>query len=380
MSVLLKQSTTKHQLVFLACSMLMVVGACATSEPSHYASADKPAAAEKANLTEAKPYSVPPGGAGAVDAASDSNLTALKELWQTRMSQTSEDRASPEFLLGPGDVVQIAIPQIPQLANRQERVSERDTIDLPMLGEINVSGMTQADLLRTLTQRTSKYVYHPQVDVFIQHTENRQVAVIGAVKIPGRYTLASKSDTVMTMIGHAGGMTETAGSRIILVPGSQSPNVRSPAGATNSQAAVRDILRQRVVISTTDPDDQRYLDLPAKPGDVILVPTSGEVTVQGWVNKPGGFPVTPGMTVLSSIAAAGGALFSNSATLLRQQDDGKKLDLSLDLAKLKDGQERDVPVQSGDVIVVERSVVGAVPYSLYFLVQRVGIGLPVIPF
>ena len=57
----------------------------------------------------------------------------------------------------------------------------------------------------------------------------------------------------------------------------------------------------------------------------------------------------------------------------------RKLDLSLDLTRLKNGTEQDVQVQSGDVIVVERSMAGAVPYSLYFLVQKVGIGLPLIP-
>jgi hypothetical protein len=222
----------------------------------------------------------------------------------------------------------------------------------------------------------------------------------------------------MTMIGHAGGMSENAGSRIILLPGGTSAGPTSVAedahstgvapggsakpdysatgstavaydgavprpadvdGGTNSGPTVAETLRRRIVISTTSAEDQRYLELPAKPGDVILIPAAGEVTVQGWVDKPGAFPVTPGMTVLSSIAAAGGSLFSNYATLLREQYGGRKLDLSLDLTRLKNGTEQDVQVQSGDVIVVERSMAGAVPYSLYFLVQKVGIGLPLIP-
>ena len=33
-----------------------------------------------------------------------------------------------------------------------------------------------------------------------------------------------------------------------------------------------------------------------------------------------------------------------------------------------------MPLQGGDVVVVERSVVGAVPYALYFLVSHVGVG------
>ena len=133
------------------------------------------------------------------------------------------------------------------------------------------------------------------------------------------------------------------------------------------------------MISTISPGEQRYLDLPAKPGDVILIPTAGQVTVQGWVDKPGAFPISPGMTVLSSIAAAGGAVFTNSATLLREQD-GRKVDISLDLPKLKSGEQTDPQLQSGDVVVVERSAVGAVPYTLYFIIQKVGIGIAATPF
>jgi len=51
----------------------------------------------------------------------------------------------------------------------------------------------------------------------------------------------------------------------------------------------------------------------------------------------------------------------------------------LDLTKIKRGEEPDIPVQGGDVVVVERSVAGAVPYSLYFLAQRIGLGVPIIP-
>jgi protein involved in polysaccharide export with SLBB domain len=348
-------------------------------------------------------------------ASPSSNTKVLEQLWQSRIADVSATDSSSEFPLGPGDVLQISIPQIPQLGNRLERVSENNTISLPLLGQINVSGMTQEDLLHTLAQRTAKYVRHPQVDVFLQHTEGRQVAVIGAVRNPGRYSLASRSDTIMTMVGRAGGMTETAGSRIILLPASsapdfnlaaaasqgedslaaprrasytpgqavQTPGGRGPSVPANGQASAAmgfaQALQRRVVISTTSAQDQRYLELPARPGDVVLIPAAGQVTVQGWVDKPGAFMISPGMTVLSSIAAAGGAVFTNSATLLRQQDDGRKMDVRFNLAKVKRGEQPDMQVQSGDVVVVERSPVGAIPYTLYFLVQKVGIGVAATP-
>jgi len=230
-------------------------------------------------------------------------------------------------------------------------------------------------------------VYHPEVEVFLDQAEDRQVAVLGAVKTPGRYMLTSRSDTVMTAISRAGGITEGAASRIFLIPAPVA-DVRSQAIAPIVQVASAtgpsselDQLSGRLggeqlVIDMSEPRTQRYMEIPARPGDVILVPLAGEVTVQGWVEKSASFKVTPGMTVLNAIAAAGGPQFSSSATLLRERPNGGKQSVALDLSKLKSGQQPDPKVEGGDVIVVERSVVGAVPYSVYFLIQHVGLGFP----
>lgn len=347
-----------------------------------------------------------------LDQARENNAGALENLWKVRVVDRSADASSTGFTLGPGDVLRISVPQIPQLKDRTVRVSEQGTISLPLLGEINVNGMTQQDLLIDVSNRSRKYMYHPQVEVFLLHSENREVAVLGAVKNPGRYMLTSRSDTIMKMISRAGGLsaagglTGEAGSRILLVPapatqehslehngspasappGLQTADARGSSVAPvvlrdppDLNSATRQNQAEQVVINTSRAEDQRYLELPAKPGDVIIVPAAGQVSVQGWVDKPGSFPITSGMTVLGSVAAAGGPLFSSAATLLREQSDGHKLEVALDLDKIKHGEQPDLPVQGGDVVVVERSAAGAVPYSLYFLVQRIGIGLPVIP-
>ncbi len=121
------------------------------------------------------------------------------------------------------------------------------------------------------------------------------------------------------------------------------------------------------------------MEMPVRPGDVLFVPAAGSVSVQGWVDKPGLFPITPGMTVLGSVAAAGGALFTSSATVVRPQQGGGQHQISVNLSRVKSGKDPDVPVRGGDVVIVERSVAGAVPYSLYFLINKIGLGVPIIP-
>jgi polysaccharide export outer membrane protein len=292
------------------------------------------------------------------------------------------------------------VPLVDELKDRRVRVSEDDTIALPLLGTIDVSGMTEDDLRRDLTNRLKKYMHYPQVEVFLEHTENRQVAVLGSVSKPGRYMLSSHDDTIMTMVSRAGGLTDKAASRLVFVPAqansSKTANVRPPAGnmmSDTSPPSTAGKLSPVSLTQTMDPgkvtngteepqylislssvQDQRYLDIPAKPGDVIIVPDAGQVTVQGWVDKPGAFPITSGMTVLGSLAAAGGALFTSDATLLRVSPDGGKITVPLDLSKIKRGEQADLPVQGGDVVIAERSAAGAVPYTIWTLFQRFGIG------
>ncbi len=326
------------------------------------------------------------------------------------MEEKSSDNPARNFTLGAGDLLRISVPQIDQLRERTVRVSEDNTIALPLLGTFSVAGMTEDELRLQLTHRVAKYMYHPQVEVFLQHTENRQVAIMGSVKRPGRYMLASREDTLMTVISRSGGFADNASSRIILVPApvSSSRDKLTQANRPESGTPTLPVLAEidpakkaaldapdtlldgknqggtslqfsnddQYLIDLSHPSNQRYLEMAAEQGDVIIVPAAGQVTVQGWVDKPGAFTITPGMTVLGSIAAAGGANFTTSATLLRTQETGGKLSIPFDLSKLKRGEQPDLAVQSGDVLIVNKSIIGAVPYTLYFLIDKIGLGLP----
>ena len=68
-------------------------------------------------------------------------------------------------------------------------------------------------------------------------------------------------------------------------------------------------------------------------------------------------------------------MFSWTAELLRTGSEGRQSTTQFSLSALADGKGSDVPVQSGDVIVVEKSALGAVPYTLFELFQHFGTGL-----
>jgi protein involved in polysaccharide export with SLBB domain len=398
-------------MVILALSVSAVGFGCAGANPKQSAALssgpEMPTAAS--SLAATGPVEVDREPTRAIE--SSDNAGKLESLWNTRMVEGAAD--SPEnFTLGPGDLLWISAPLIDQLKDKTVRVSEGGTITLPLIGVINVANMTEEDLRGELTHRIAKYMYHPQIEVFLKHSEHREVGVLGDVARPGRYTLSSQSDTIMTMISRAGGLKPDAASRIILISASpraansvvpvadasqalgissdSSPQVirssLSNTVASNSAASGVDpgltvakaIGSREVVIDASRPEGKRYLGMFARAGDVVIIPAAGQVTVQGWVDKPGAYNVTPGLTALGAIAAAGGANFTRSATILREADGGK-LQIPINISKIEDGEASDVGVQSGDVVIVEKSAIGAVPYSLYFLLNKLSI-FPAIPF
>jgi protein involved in polysaccharide export with SLBB domain len=124
--------------------------------------------------------------------------------------------------------------------------------------------------------------------------------------------------------------------------------------------------------------NQIYLSLPARPGDVIIVPVSGQVLVQGWVDKPGPYKITSGLTVLGAVAAAGGPLFpadTSSVQIIRSGKHGDSITYTVDLERIKRGEMPDRPVQEADVIEVSSSTAKLVPYGVYrFFTSLIRIG------
>ncbi len=373
---------------------------------------------------------VSPTAGAPAEAVSDPEMAQqnarLEALYRARISQ----KAGADFTIGPGDVLQVSVPEVEDLKERSVRVSGDDTIALPLVGVIDVKGMTEQDVRSALKQRLEKYMYNPQVEVFAKEYQSRQVAVVGMVQKPGLYTLTSPEDTVLSMISRAGGTTSESSQRILLVPAESGGNPNSalmvaaasqfgngvaqapapvnasaqtaaqpaqpegsgadrsvatsiPANYTPPSSAVPKGFghAQPIIIDLATADGQRALSLPARPGDVIIVPAVGQVMVKGWVQNSGAFKITPGMTVLGAVAAAGGQMFSSQAVVLRTSANGGQLEIPIDLSSIEKGSAADFPVQSGDVIIVQRSVVGAVPYAVYTLMSKFGTGIyPAVPF
>jgi polysaccharide export outer membrane protein len=326
---------------------------------------------------------------------------ALAKLWQERMSiQTKTD-----YPVGPGDLIEVSVIGVQELQDQEVRVSGDGTIAMPFVGSFFVTGMTQDELRSDVTARLKVYIKDPRVSVFVKSYASRTIAIMGLVEKPGRYVLVSPSESILQVLGQAGGITSDASENVLLVPAenrfvsadgsaervsscavalNDSPNQESVASAEDyclrgaayrSQAAARKMASNAIEVNLNNPVDRACLSVPARPGDLVIVPQAGEVEVAGWVQKPGSIKVEPGMTVLSAVSAAGGAIFSHDAELLKTDPDGHRTQTSLNLTDIQEGRAADMPVKSGDMIYVKGSAMGAIPYSLEQLFERFGTGM-----
>jgi protein involved in polysaccharide export with SLBB domain len=398
----------------LACAIAAGFAACSSQAP-----APSTGPAITADGAAANP-------AAALDNSSD--VARLDALWRQR----TRDNSVGDFTVGPGDVLEVSVPAIDELKDRSVRVSGENTIALPLAGVINVKGLTEQGVRDQIKQRLQKYMYDPQVDVFTKQYESRQVAVVGMVQKPGLYTLTSPNDTILAMISRAGGTTAEGAQRILLIPAppgkgaetsamlaaasqlsvapASAPAAPKATTAEQPEKANEGIAVQRVgegesvpasyqppatqmpagldsadpiVIDLNNTHNENELAIPARPGDVIIVPAAGQVMVKGWVQNTGAFKITPGMTVLGAVTAAGGEMFSSDAVILRAgaTSSSSKIEIPVDLAAIQKGTAPDVPVQGGDVVIVRKSVAGAVPYAAYTMFQKFSTGLfPSLPF
>jgi polysaccharide biosynthesis/export protein len=324
-------------------------------------------------------------GSLAANTESHQDQDRLARLWQKRSTESLRS----DYPLGPGDMLEVSVPDIDELKHCDVRVGGNGTAVLPTIGMLQIGGLTEQDVQTEIRQRLGNYLVNPQFNLLVKKYRSRQVAVAGSVMRPGLYELKTTNDTVLDVLDQAGGPDKNAAQRVLLIPaGVASPQYR-PGTGTPSQAVpdldealgrgdFGSLIRENdpliINLRTLDRGDSRaYLSMPARPGDVIFVPEAGEVMVQGWVNKPGNYKITPGLTVQGAVAAAGGPLFAadiGSARLIRITKSGEKLTTVVNV------EDANMPVQESDVIDVPYSTAKVVPYGVASLIEHVGIGLP----
>lgn len=123
------------------------------------------------------------------------------------MLQSAPDPAT--YHIAPLDLLAVTVFLEPQLSSDNVRVTAQGDVALPLVGEIQATGMSTQQLSDTLAQRLARYVVRPQVSVRLIESSTMRVTIEGAVTEPGVYPLTGRTG-LLDLIAVAKGVNPTA--------------------------------------------------------------------------------------------------------------------------------------------------------------------------
>jgi polysaccharide biosynthesis/export protein len=278
-----------------------------------------------------------------------------------KLKDDPPDKLDNAYRIGLGDVLEIIVTtgsgKSPQLSADNLQVADKGTIRI-FDGSISALCLTPDELAANLKTRYLQYKREPlSVVVNVKEYRSQLVAVIGAVKLPGRFELRRPIRLLELLALYANGPDEKSDGRIEVV---HTQNMM----CSNSDAATTPAL----VSASYKWDDTRLGREEAnpfiRPGDVISLSEAPQIFVIGNVREPRSIALRERITLTTAIAMAGGTMESTKSDQIRieRQKAGaaSKDVLIVDLNAIKKKQADDVVLQPGDIVDVPASTSGKI--------------------
>ena len=170
-----------------------------------------------------------------------------------------EPAATPDYLIGPGDQVEIFVWRNPELSLTLP-VRPDGRISVPLIEDLPAAGKTPTALARDIESVLKQYVQDPIVTVIVTGfigPFNQQIRVVGEATEPQALSYRERM-TVLDVMISVGGLTEfAAGNRAVVV--------RQVDGAEQAfRVRLDDLLR----------DGDVSANVAMLPGDVLIIPQS----------------------------------------------------------------------------------------------------------
>lgn len=193
-----------------------------------------------------------------------SNAPVIRPDESSRIRITS----SPErnYYLQPGDQIDIKFFYAPEL-NETVTIRPDGKISLQLVEEIEVAGLTPAELDKIITERYGEELKNPEVAVIVRSFGGQKVYVGGEVKSPKTLSLTGDL-TVMQSIIDAGGLTDSAKKTEIFVI----------HRGSDYEPVPYKINLERLLAG-------QEKDTSLQPFDIVYVPKSKIDNVNEWIRK-----------------------------------------------------------------------------------------------
>jgi polysaccharide biosynthesis/export protein len=159
------------------------------------------------------------------------------------------------YVIGENDLLDIDVWKEKEIS-RAIPVRPDGKISLPLIGEIQATGMTPLQLQDDIVRRLKAFLANPEVTVIVSDPRSHHFNIVGQVAKPGAYPL-SQTMTVLDAISVAGGFRDFAKETKIYV-------LRTMPGGSQ----VRLPFNYKDAIKGKKPENNVILN----PGDTIVVP------------------------------------------------------------------------------------------------------------
>jgi len=167
------------------------------------------------------------------------------------------------YTISPGDVLEISVWQHPEL-DKIVPVRPDGKISFSLIGDVNTTGLSPAELDKVITRRLAEYVQNPEVTVIVTSISprGRHFLVLGQVTSPGTYPM-EEGITVLEAVAIAGGYTEAAALQKATI---------TRKFETETPKVIKVNLKKAITVGG------KNRDLTLQPGDVVYLPKKSS----GW--------------------------------------------------------------------------------------------------
>ncbi|MFZ0319169.1 MAG: polysaccharide biosynthesis/export family protein [Candidatus Sulfotelmatobacter sp.] len=254
-------------------------------------------------------------------------------------SAATASENSPSLRLGPGDLIEVAVYNVPELATKA-RIGNNGDVYLPLIDYVHVGGLTTEEAQTLIEKRLEDggFVRGAHVTIFMDESASQGVTILGEVVKPGIYPVLGDRK-LYDLISAAGGFSAVAGRKVSII---RQHDPASPI-TVNLPRNLADDLQDNVDIV---------------PGDTISVPRAPIIYVVGDVGRPAGLLVDNGsLTVLQALALAGGPNHTaklGAVRIIRKGPVGMT-ETRVPLKKMLEAKAPDMNLQADDILFVPLS-------------------------
>jgi polysaccharide export outer membrane protein len=269
---------------------------------------------------------------------------------------TVDNQGIRNYLLGPGDMLDVRVFGQPDLNSVAEVDSDGNISSLPFLeAPIPAKCRNEKEVQKSIATAYEKYLKKAQVSVRITQRNSRPPAtVFGAVRQPTRVQMQRRV-RLNELMAVTGGFTERAAGTIQIV---HTEPLMCPAPGEEKEAVAIDWTNPELkVVKISDLRANKANSNPfIRPGDFVLVTEAEPVYVTGSVVSPQGIYMREHLTLGRALAMVGGAskvAKTNDIRIYRQKPEtGEQETIHVDYSAIKKGLKPDIELMAYDIVDV----------------------------